>query len=107
MVLDADGTEEGDGNQRGLLLLEALAFGRQVKADEFFIAASWSHIRLLTEITDVLRNSPLPVRLLPDQIIRSILDRRAAAYRPSRCWLSKFSGLLLAASNGRSSGCWI
>lgn len=79
VVLDADGTAEGDGNQRRLVLLEALAFARQVKADEFFIAASWSHIELLTEITDVLRNSPLPVRLLPDQIIRSILDRRAAA----------------------------
>lgn len=79
VVLDADGTAEGDVNQRRLVLLEALAFARQVKADEFFIAASWSHIELLTEITDVLRNSPLPVRLLPDQIIRSILDRRAAA----------------------------
>jgi undecaprenyl-phosphate galactose phosphotransferase/putative colanic acid biosynthesis UDP-glucose lipid carrier transferase len=79
VVLDAAGGTESDVEQRRGVLLEAMAFARQTKADEFFIAASWNQVDLLAEITDVLRNSPLPVRLLPDQIIRSILDRRAAA----------------------------
>lgn len=79
VVLDADGSAEGAAEQRRNALLEAITFARQVKADEFFIAASWSQIDLLAEIIEVLRNSPLPVRLLPDQIIRSVLDRRAAA----------------------------
>jgi Undecaprenyl-phosphate glucose phosphotransferase len=79
VILDVVGMGESDVTQRRVALEEAMIFARQKKADEFLIAASWNQIELLAEVTALLRNSPLPVRLLPDQIIRSILDRRSAA----------------------------
>ncbi|MGB9187099.1 MAG: undecaprenyl-phosphate glucose phosphotransferase [Methylovirgula sp.] len=60
------------------MLGEAMGLARQQRAEEFVIALGWDQSSLLAEISDALRSSPLPVRLLPDRVVRSILGRSSA-----------------------------
>jgi Undecaprenyl-phosphate glucose phosphotransferase len=72
---------ETSGRDDGTCLLplqEALTLARQSCAEEFVIAVGWNQTCLLAEISETLRNSPLPVRLLPDRVVRSVLGRRRA-----------------------------
>ncbi len=73
---EASGT---DPAKRRIAIEDAIVLARQSLADEFVIAASWSQSDLLAEVSETLRNSPLPVRLLPDQVVRAVLDRRTAS----------------------------
>jgi Undecaprenyl-phosphate glucose phosphotransferase len=58
-------------------LENAISLARQSQAEEFVVAVGWDQSGLLSEITAILRNSPLPVQLLPDHVVRSTLkDRR-------------------------------
>ncbi len=52
---------------------KALHDAREHDAEEFVIALRWSSRVLLQSVRDQLRASPLPVRLLPDSNIRSML----------------------------------
>ncbi|MGO9007109.1 MAG: undecaprenyl-phosphate glucose phosphotransferase [Beijerinckiaceae bacterium] len=73
---------ETDGNLvkvRKNVLDEAMSLSRQQRAEEFVIALGWNQSRLLAEVNDALRHSPLPVRLLPDRIVRSVLGSRSAS----------------------------
>ncbi len=54
----------------------ALAAARDRGAEEFLVALSWGRQELLETIRSHLRESPLPVRLLPDRSIRTMLGRR-------------------------------
>ena len=63
---------------RNTALEEAMSLARQQRAEEFVIALGWKQSHLLAEISDALRSTPLPVRLLPDRVVRSILARRSA-----------------------------
>ncbi|MHB8885755.1 MAG: undecaprenyl-phosphate glucose phosphotransferase [Methylovirgula sp.] len=58
---------------------KAVELARQTKAEEFIIAVRWSNEKLLEVIRSHLRNSPLSVRLVPDQFIRSIMTQRSAS----------------------------
>ncbi|WP_036264207.1 undecaprenyl-phosphate glucose phosphotransferase [Methylocapsa aurea] len=55
----------------------ALHEAREHGVDEFVVALRWSSKDLLETVRNRLRASPLPVRLLPDHTIRSVLGRRA------------------------------
>lgn len=59
--------------------LEAMDAARDLNAEEFVIALRWSSRPLLETAREQLRASPLPVTLLPDHNIRSILGRRGIA----------------------------
>ena len=54
----------------------ALAAAREYGADEFLVALRWGSRELLETIRSRLRESPLPVRLLPDHDIRTLLGQR-------------------------------
>jgi undecaprenyl-phosphate galactose phosphotransferase/putative colanic acid biosynthesis UDP-glucose lipid carrier transferase len=53
----------------------AIQLSRELGASEFVLVMPWSREHLLEEVGNTLRLSPLPVRLLPDHVIRSILAR--------------------------------
>ncbi len=59
----------------------ALHEAREQGVDEFVVALRWDSKELLETIRTRLRASPLPVRLLPDHTIRSVLGRRALSTR--------------------------
>jgi len=51
----------------------AMDVARQLHAAEFVLLVPWAQERLLAEIADLLRPSPLPVKLLPDLTVRNIV----------------------------------
>lgn len=59
----------------------ALHEAREYGVEEFAVALRWSSKELLETVRTRLRASPLPVRLLPDHTIRSVLGRRALSTR--------------------------
>jgi putative colanic acid biosysnthesis UDP-glucose lipid carrier transferase len=76
----------------------ALAAAREHGADEFLVALRWDSQELLETIRSRLRESPLPVRLLPDHNIRTLLGQRglstgravAPGYYPGGAALTAF-----------------
>jgi undecaprenyl-phosphate galactose phosphotransferase/putative colanic acid biosynthesis UDP-glucose lipid carrier transferase len=50
---------------------------REKNAEEIVVALRWSSKALLERVRDRMRATPLPVRLLPDSTIRSVLGRRS------------------------------
>ena len=54
----------------------AIAVARQRGAEELVIALDWSKTELIERIESRLRISPLPVQLLPDRVVRSVLGHR-------------------------------
>jgi Undecaprenyl-phosphate glucose phosphotransferase len=55
----------------------ALDLARDGLAEEFVVAVRWTSTALLELVRERLRMSPLPVRLLPDRVVRGVLGRRA------------------------------
>jgi undecaprenyl-phosphate galactose phosphotransferase/putative colanic acid biosynthesis UDP-glucose lipid carrier transferase len=55
-------------------LQRALTTARERSAEEIVMAFPWSDTRGLELVRDQLRSSPLPVQLLPDRRIRSLVD---------------------------------
>jgi Undecaprenyl-phosphate glucose phosphotransferase len=67
---------EGELSNDDLVKLDsALAIARQQNADEFIMAFDWRRNDLMLGVEERLRLSPLPVRLLPDRAVQSILGR--------------------------------
>jgi undecaprenyl-phosphate galactose phosphotransferase/putative colanic acid biosynthesis UDP-glucose lipid carrier transferase len=64
----------GLGETGGAQIARAIGLARAIHAVEFAVAIPWDRERLLTEISDLLRLSPLPVKLLPDHTIRHIVN---------------------------------
>ena len=56
-------------------LNNAVAVARKQNAEELVIAFDWSRTALIEGIAGRLRISPLPVRLLPDRVVRSVFGR--------------------------------
>ncbi len=54
---------------------EAIELARVSQAQEFVLAASFERMDVLSAVEDALRASPLPVRLAPNHVVRSILAR--------------------------------
>jgi len=54
----------------------AIAVARRQNAEELVIAFDWSQTELIEKIEGRLRLSPLPVQLLPDRVVRSVLGNR-------------------------------
>lgn len=57
----------------------ALAAAREQGAEEFLVAFRWSSQELLETVRERLRASPLPVRLLPDHTVRTVLGQHASS----------------------------
>jgi undecaprenyl-phosphate galactose phosphotransferase/putative colanic acid biosynthesis UDP-glucose lipid carrier transferase len=53
-------------------ILHAIELSRELRAEEFALFVRWDCDRMLSEICRLLQNSPLPVRLYPDQKIREV-----------------------------------
>jgi Undecaprenyl-phosphate glucose phosphotransferase len=51
----------------------AMSVARDIGADEIVLALCWNDIRCIELIRERLRNSPLPVQLLPDQKVRNLI----------------------------------
>ena len=54
----------------------AIAVARQQGAEELVLVLDWSKPELIERIESRLRISPLPVQLLPDRVVRSVLEHR-------------------------------
>ena len=73
----------GDPNGAGLSepdrarIARAIDISRQLRAAEFALFIPWSRDRALAEVCGLLRSSPLPVRLYPDQKIRDVFRHQA------------------------------
>ncbi|MDQ2082890.1 undecaprenyl-phosphate glucose phosphotransferase [Xanthobacteraceae bacterium Astr-EGSB] len=64
-----------DFRQNCQLAIElALARSRACQAEEIILALRWGDTEMLQFVRECLRASPLPVRLLPDQFVRSIWE---------------------------------
>jgi Undecaprenyl-phosphate glucose phosphotransferase len=64
---------------------KALQRVRQAPAEEIVLALSWSHTADVELLIDRLRVVPLPVRLLPDRAVSTILRRQTST--PQRSYL--------------------
>jgi Undecaprenyl-phosphate glucose phosphotransferase len=62
---------------------QALAVARDHGAEEIVLALCWSDTRGIELIRDRLRDSPLPVQLLPDQKARYLIDHPAFSIKAS------------------------
>ena len=73
-----DTDEEGDSidSQR---IQQALDMARNARAREFVVAAKWDSAERLNAIEEGMRVSPLPVRLLPNHVFRSVINRHASS----------------------------
>jgi putative colanic acid biosysnthesis UDP-glucose lipid carrier transferase len=54
----------------------AITIARERRAEEFLIALHWGNQELLEAVLSRLRALPLPIRLLPDHSIRTLLEQR-------------------------------
>jgi undecaprenyl-phosphate galactose phosphotransferase/putative colanic acid biosynthesis UDP-glucose lipid carrier transferase len=79
IIIDSSETDADLSDAHTTKLDEAIVLARQRRAEEFVIALGWNQSRLLAQVNEALRNSPLPVRLLPDRTVRSVLGRRSAS----------------------------
>lgn len=70
---DGGGLSEADRAR----IAHAIDIARQLRAAEFALFMPWSRDRALTEVCGLLRGSPLPVRLYPDQKIRDVFRHQA------------------------------
>jgi undecaprenyl-phosphate galactose phosphotransferase/putative colanic acid biosynthesis UDP-glucose lipid carrier transferase len=71
--LPVGGTSDFQQNCRAAIEL-ALARSRTCRAEEIVLALRWGDTDQLQLVRECLRASPLPVRLLPDQFVRSIWE---------------------------------
>ncbi len=78
VVLAGDSGSTGLSDRDCLRVREAIEISRHVSASEFALVMPWSRARELVDIGSLLRASPLPVRLYPDQAIRRLFrpDKR-------------------------------
>jgi hypothetical protein len=82
----------------------ALDVARDRGAEEIVLALCWNDTRGIELIRDKLRDSPLPVQLLPDQRVRYLTENPAFSVNRLR---SKFSGLRFQNLSSSQSARWI
>jgi Undecaprenyl-phosphate glucose phosphotransferase len=72
-------SEKGKGlSERGQAqVASAIALAREFHAAEFVLLIPWGHDRLIAEVGELLRSSPLAVKLLPDSTIRNFVGRQS------------------------------
>ena len=57
-------------------IARAIKASRELQALEFALIIQWSHDQELSEVCNLLRASPLPVRLYPDEKIRAVIRQQ-------------------------------
>ena len=83
ILFDKDGGRLSESRNDLADLENATKLASQNGADEILIALRWSSTSLLPIIRDRLSASPLPVRLLPDHLIRTVLGIGKVSVSPS------------------------
>ncbi len=73
---DSRRSNRGLGERDRARIAQAIKASRELQALEFALIMPWSGDSVLAEVCSLLRVSPLPVRLYPDQKIRSILRQQ-------------------------------
>ncbi|MBV8663329.1 MAG: sugar transferase, partial [Hyphomicrobiales bacterium] len=76
VVLSSSSESTGLSDRDCLRVREAIEISRHVGVAEFALVMPWSRARELIDIGALLRTSPLPVRLYPDQAIRRLFRPR-------------------------------
>ncbi len=76
LSVDSSSDNGGLGERDRARVAQAIEASRDLQALEFALIMPWSRVNELSEVCGLLRVSPLPVRLYPDQRIRSILLRQ-------------------------------
>lgn len=74
LVVDAECGDEVSGVLEAKVM-EATRLAREAGAQSFLVAADWQRAVDLQVVERGLRASPLPVRLLPNAVLRSVIDR--------------------------------
>ena len=75
-ALGCSADKEALSNQELAKLDYAVTVARRHNAEELVLAFGWSKAEVIKNAEERLRVSPLPVRLLPDRVVRSLLERR-------------------------------
>ncbi|MCW6506796.1 undecaprenyl-phosphate glucose phosphotransferase [Lichenifustis flavocetrariae] len=70
-----DRARDGDTSIETSRISDALEHARASKAKEFIVVAKWESAERLNAIEEAFRVSPLPVRLLPNHVFRSVVHR--------------------------------
>lgn len=84
IALDEEAAANGQLTERGLSKLdEARRISAETKADEFVIAFRWRDVDLIAEIDERLRRSALPVRLIPDRSLRTLVSSATSFCTPA------------------------
>jgi Undecaprenyl-phosphate glucose phosphotransferase len=73
----------GMGAAESTSLEGAVIIARERRADEIVLALPWGDTRKLELVRDRLRSSPLPIQLLPDRQICSLVDNRSFKLKKS------------------------
>jgi Undecaprenyl-phosphate glucose phosphotransferase len=71
--LSLDDAGVGLGESGRAQVARAINLARERRAAEFVLVVPWKRERVLAEVSDLLRVSPLPVKLFPDHTIRNIV----------------------------------
>jgi undecaprenyl-phosphate galactose phosphotransferase/putative colanic acid biosynthesis UDP-glucose lipid carrier transferase len=75
VVVDRPATP-GSTSDLSAKVAAAIRLAREFAAEEMVLAIGWNSSPLLQDVSEGLRASPLPVRLLPDRVISEVLGRR-------------------------------
>jgi undecaprenyl-phosphate galactose phosphotransferase/putative colanic acid biosynthesis UDP-glucose lipid carrier transferase len=76
IALGGGAGDGGLGEKDRARIAQAIEASRRLQALEFALIMPWGRDRELSEVCNLLRVSPLPVRLYPDQKIRSVLRQQ-------------------------------
>jgi undecaprenyl-phosphate galactose phosphotransferase/putative colanic acid biosynthesis UDP-glucose lipid carrier transferase len=76
IALRGGASDGGLGEQDRARIAQAIEASRRLQALEFALIMPWNRDRELSEVYNLLRVSPLPVRLYPDQKIRSVFRQQ-------------------------------
>ena len=66
----------GLGEKGRAQIARAIDLARELRAAEFALLVPWHRDQVLADVSELLRTSPLPVKLFPDQTIRTIVGRQ-------------------------------
>jgi putative colanic acid biosysnthesis UDP-glucose lipid carrier transferase len=73
----------GLGERARVQIAHAIELARELRAAEFMLIVPWNRQQVLADVSELLRSSPLPVKLFPDHTIRTIVGNQSGlAFSP-------------------------
>jgi putative colanic acid biosysnthesis UDP-glucose lipid carrier transferase len=77
VTLTPSGRVTGLGERGRAQIAQAIDLAREVRAAEFMLVVPWNREQVLADVSELLRTSPLPVKLFPDHTIRTIVGQQS------------------------------